>query len=169
MHVSASSSGGAAKKRLGWGTRSSSLEIEDRKIRHRSLSPHGSPQKTKKKDIECYIVLYHFRGKEKDDMDLRAGTRIAVSNSSDPDWWKGKYNGKSGYFPAKYVLKIEEGQHIYQVVRTINLTEMDGLSGIRLHKDQIVFEVEPEVDGHMHVRSASNRECLVPVQFLQEV
>lgn len=50
---------------------------------------------------------------------------------------QGKYNGKSGYFPAKYVLKIEEGQHIYQVVRTINLTEMDGLSGIRLHKDQV--------------------------------
>ena len=34
---------------------------------------------------------------------------------------------------------------------------------------QIVFQVEPEVDGHMHVRSASNRECMVPVQFLVEV
>ena len=28
-------------------------------------------QKLKKKDTESYIVLYHFRGKEKDDMDLR--------------------------------------------------------------------------------------------------
>lgn len=51
--------------------------------------------------------------------------------------FQGKYNGKSGYFPAKYVLRIEPGQQIYQVLRTINLTEMDGLSGIRLHKDQV--------------------------------
>ncbi|XP_076449962.1 uncharacterized protein LOC143286309 [Babylonia areolata] len=150
------SSGAPAKKRFGWSHRSSSLEIEDRKLRHRSLSPNGSP-KIKKKDLEVYIVLYHFRGKEKDDMDLRAGSRIAVTNSSDPDWWKGKYNGRTGYFPAKYVLRIEDGQQIFQVLRTINLTEMDGLSGIRLHKDQIVFQVNPEFGGFMHVRSASNR------------
>nr|KAG5692341.1 hypothetical protein BaRGS_033206 [Batillaria attramentaria] len=149
--------------------RSSSLEIEDtRKLRSHSASPSGSP-KSKKKDMDTYIVLYHFRGKEKDDMDLRAGSRINVTNSSDPDWWKGKYNGRSGYFPAKYVLRIEPGQHIFQVLRTINLTETDGLSGIRLHKDQIVFQVNPEAGGMIHVRSASNRECFCPVHFLVEV
>ncbi|PVD34199.1 hypothetical protein C0Q70_05465 [Pomacea canaliculata] len=102
-------------------------------------------------------------------MDLRAGTRINVTNSSDPDWWKGKYNGKSGYFPAKYVLRIEPGQQIYQVLRTINLTEMDGLSGIRLHKDQIVFQAGAEMEGLLHVRSASNRECMCPIQYLIKV
>ena len=54
---------------------------------------------------------------------------------------QGKYNGRTGYFPAKYVLRIEEGQNIFQVLRTINLTEMDGLSGIRLHKDQVATTV----------------------------
>ncbi|KAJ8298702.1 hypothetical protein KUTeg_022762 [Tegillarca granosa] len=42
----------------------------------------------KKQQNNPYVVLYNFRGKEKDDLDLRAGWRVTVTDSSDQDWWK---------------------------------------------------------------------------------
>ncbi|CAL1528301.1 unnamed protein product [Lymnaea stagnalis] len=160
----------ASKKRFGFANRSTSLEIEDSKRRSRSSSPQLSP-KSKKKETDVYVSLYHFRGKEKDDMDLRPGSRVSVTNSSDPDWWKGKCNGRSGYFPAKYLLKLTKYQRVYQVTHTMNLTEIDGLGGMRLHKDQIVLAVgEPEDDAIViHVKAANNREAMCPAQFLAEV
>ncbi|XP_059141512.1 SH3 and cysteine-rich domain-containing protein 2-like isoform X2 [Physella acuta] len=160
----------ASKKRFGFGNRSTSLEIEDVKRRSRSSSPQLSP-KSKKKEADVYVSLYHFRGKEKDDMDLRPGCRVVVTNSSDPDWWKGKCNGRSGYFPAKYLLKLTKHQRVYQVTHTMNLTEIDGLGGMRLHKDQIVLGMSEPEEGAIviHVKAANNREAMCPAQFLSEV
>ncbi|CAG5131084.1 unnamed protein product [Candidula unifasciata] len=160
----------ATKKRFGFGLRSTSLEIEDTKRRSRSSSPQISPR-AKKKEADVYVSLYHFRGKEKDDMDLRPGSRVTVTNSSDPDWWKGKCCSKSGYFPAKYLLKLQKYQRVYQVTHTMNLTEIDGLGGMRLHKDQIVLAVGDVEDDAtvIHVKAANNREALCPAQFLVEV
>ncbi|CAG5130737.1 unnamed protein product [Candidula unifasciata] len=159
----------AVKKRIAFSSRSPSVETEDSKDRSRTPSPELSP-KIKKKEEDVYVSLYHFRAKEKDDMDLRPGSRVTVKTKSKTDWWKGKCNGRSGYFPAKYLLKLEKYQRVYQVNQTLNLTELDGI-GLRLHKDQIVVGVgETESNPTtVHVRTANKREALCPVQFLAEV
>ncbi|KAK3772362.1 hypothetical protein RRG08_031386 [Elysia crispata] len=161
----------ATKKKFVFSLRSTSLEMEDSKRRSRSQSPQISPR-SKKKETDIYVSLYHFRGKEKDDMDLRPGYRVTVTNSSDPDWWKGKCGSRSGYFPAKYLLKLQKFQRVYQVTHTMNLTEIDGHGGMRLHKDQIVLAVgdPPEEEATViHVKAANNKEAMCPSQFLTEV
>ncbi|VDK41697.1 unnamed protein product [Anisakis simplex] len=56
---------------------------------------------------EWYIALYDFKATEPTDLDLKAGDRILVSETSD-DWWKGTCNQRSGIFPANYVQKCPE-------------------------------------------------------------
>ncbi|XP_041365343.1 SH3 and cysteine-rich domain-containing protein 3-like [Gigantopelta aegis] len=166
MDTSISAAG--ARKKMGFNMRSSSLEIEETKKRNSSLSPLHSP-KSKGKEAEIYVVLYNFKGKEKDDMDLRAGWRLTVSNSSDPDWWKGKCNGKVGYFPSTYVQRLHPGQRVFQVQQTMNLTEKELGFGMRLHKDQIVFQVGEETSEMIHVQAPNKKQAMCPVKFLKEV
>lgn len=65
----------------------------------------------------------------------RAGYKVTVMDDSDPDWWKGKCLGRVGYFPSKYVIKLEPGEKPLQV--THNLQVQDGESGIMLLRDQV--------------------------------
>lgn len=73
------------------------------------------------------------------------------------DHLQGKCNGKSGYFPAKYLLKLQKYQKVYQVTCTMNLTEIDGLGGIRLHKDQVSFVLYLKYSGFTSFCSVLNK------------
>lgn len=53
---------------------------------------------------ENYIALYDFQAVEAGDLELHAGDRILVTETSG-EWWKGTCNGRSGIFPANYVQK----------------------------------------------------------------
>ncbi|ESP05120.1 hypothetical protein LOTGIDRAFT_102865, partial [Lottia gigantea] len=97
----------------------------------------------------------------------RAGCKVTVLDSSDPDWWKGRYNSKVGYFPATYLQRIIPGQKVFQVTHTMNLSE--GFNGMRLHKDQIVVQCGDEENGMVHVRATSNKEAVCPKKFLNEI
>ncbi|XP_021345795.1 uncharacterized protein LOC110445468 [Mizuhopecten yessoensis] len=160
------------RKKFAASAKTTSLDIEDKKRGSFVPSPKESPKAQRKQSKEVnttvYVALYNFRGKEKDDMDLRAGWRLFIVDSSDPDWWKGKCNGKVGYFPAKYVIPLQFAQRVYQVTQPMHLTE--GGNGIKLHKDQIVLQVGDEVEnGMILVRSASNKQALCPVKYLNEI
>lgn len=65
----------------------------------------------------------------------RAGYKVTVMDNSDPDWWRGKCLGRVGYFPSKYVIKLEPGERPLQV--THNLQVQDGDNGLMLLRDQV--------------------------------
>ena len=48
---------------------------------------------------------------------------------------QGKANGKVGYFPAKYVEKVNPGEKVLDVVQGLEISEGD--TGIKLLKDQV--------------------------------
>lgn len=153
------------KKFASSSNRASSLELED-KLSY-TQSPKDSPKSQKKQNTQLYIVLYNFKGKEKDDLDLRAGWRVNVLDSSDQDWWKGKCNGKVGYFPATYLIPIQTGQRVFQVIHSMHLTE--GGNGMKLHKDQIVLQIGEENMGMVRVQAANKKHALCPLKYLKEV
>lgn len=62
-----------------------------------------------------YVVLYNFKSRHQDELDLKAGYKVTVIDTSDPDWWKGKCLGKVGFFPSKYVSKLSPGEKPLQV------------------------------------------------------
>ncbi|XP_052824145.1 uncharacterized protein LOC106875793 isoform X2 [Octopus bimaculoides] len=161
------------------GGRSSSLEIDESKSGASSFSLYSNPspvssnpnlsqlKSSKKKNDDVYVVLYNFKAKEKDDLDLRAGWRISVLESSKKDWWKGKCNGKVGHFPAAYVERLQPGQRIFQVTSPVHITE--GAVDVRFHKDQIVLQVGEELNGSILVKSMNNRQANCPLKYLLEV
>lgn len=137
-----------------------------------STSPCPSPVGGKHKPhrllpTNLYVVLYNFKSRHQDELDLKAGYKVTVIDTSDPDWWKGKCLGRVGYFPSKYCSKLSPGEKPLQV--THNLQVSDGDNGLMLLRDQIVIQIGEELDGMVMIRSGDNRQGVCPVKFLQEV
>ncbi|XP_053603177.1 uncharacterized protein Stacl isoform X10 [Plodia interpunctella] len=157
------------------GGRMSSVELPDepdKSLSSNSASPCPSPVKQALKHqrllpTNLYVILYNFKSRHADELDLKAGYKVTVIDTSDPDWWKGKCLGKIGYFPSKYCTKLQAGERPLQV--THNLQVSDGDNGLMLLRDQIVIQVGDEVDGMVMIRSGDNRQGVCPVKFLQEV
>ncbi|XP_063361151.1 uncharacterized protein LOC134650180 isoform X3 [Cydia amplana] len=157
------------------GGRMSSVELPDepdKSLSSNSASPCPSPVKQTSKHqrllpTNLYVILYNFKSRHADELDLKAGYKVTVIDTSDPDWWKGKCLGKIGYFPSKYCTKLQAGERPLQV--THNLQVSDGDNGLMLLRDQIVIQVGDEVDGMVMIRSGDNRQGVCPIKFLQEV
>ncbi|XP_018568029.1 uncharacterized protein LOC108908470 [Anoplophora glabripennis] len=154
--------------------RMSSVELPDdneKSPSSASTSPCPSPVGGKKSHrllpTNLYVVLYNFKSRHQDELDLKAGYKVTVIDTSDPDWWKGKCLGKVGFFPSKYVSKLSSGEKPLQV--THNLQVSDGDNGLMLLRDQIVIQIGEELDGMVMIRSGDNRQGVCPVKFLQEV
>ncbi|XP_066145716.1 guanine nucleotide exchange factor VAV2 isoform X9 [Euwallacea fornicatus] len=153
--------------------RMSSVELPDESEKSPSsanTSPCPSPVGKKSNRLlptNLYVVLYNFKARHQDELDLKAGYKVTVIDTSDPDWWKGKCFGKVGYFPSKYVSKLSSGEKPLQVTHNLQVT--DGDNGLTLLRDQIVIQIGDEIDGMVMIRSGDNRQGVCPVKFLQEV
>lgn len=153
--------------------RMSSVELPDdteKSLSSASTSPCPSPVSHKPHRLlptNLYVVLYNFKSRHPDELDLKAGYKVTVIDTSDADWWKGKCLGRIGFFPSKYVVRLTPGERPLQV--THNLQVSDGDSGLMLLKDQIVIQVGEELDGMVMIRAGDNRQGVCPLKFLQEV
>ncbi|KAF5281601.1 hypothetical protein FQR65_LT02921 [Abscondita terminalis] len=154
--------------------RMSSVELpddNDKSPSSASTSPCPSPVGAKKTHrllpTNLYVVLYNFKSRHQDELDLKAGDKVTVIDFSDPDWWKGKCLGRVGYFPSKYCSKLAAGEKPLQVTHNLQLS--DGENGLMLLRDQIVIQIGEEIDGMVMIRSGDNRQGVCPVKFLQEV
>jgi hypothetical protein len=105
--------------------RMSSVELPDENDKSpssASTSPCPSPVGAKKSHrllpTNLYVVLYNFKSRHQDELDLKAGYKVTVIDTSDPDWWKGKCLGRVGFFPSKYVSKLSPGEKPLQVRNT---------------------------------------------------
>ncbi|KAG5894683.1 hypothetical protein JTB14_014332 [Gonioctena quinquepunctata] len=144
--------------------RMSSVELPDENDKSpssASTSPCPSPVGGKKSHrllpTNLYVVLYNFKSRHQDELDLKAGYKVTVIDTSDPDWWKGKCLGRVGFFPSKYVSKLSSGEKPLQV--THNLQVSDGDNGLMLLRDQIVIQIGEELDGMVMIRSGDNRQA----------
>ncbi|XP_034239679.1 uncharacterized protein LOC117644382 isoform X3 [Thrips palmi] len=157
--------------------RMSSVELPDDNDKSQSsasTSPCPSPVRDSRVPgqkrllpTNLYVVLFNFKARHQDELDLKAGYKVTVIDSTDLDWWKGKCLGRFGFFPSKYVTKLQPGERPLQV--THNLQVADGEEGLTLLRDQIVIQVGEELDGMVMIRSGDNRQGVCPLKFLQEV
>ncbi|XP_028966591.1 uncharacterized protein LOC100905273 [Galendromus occidentalis] len=168
--------------------RMSSVDLPDdneKSLSSASTSPCPSPKTHRLLPTNIYVVLYGFRSRHQDELDLKAGDTITVIDTSDPDWWQGKCMGKVGFFPSKYVAKLHPGERALQVVHPIQVAETGLLSDssgpssgsqppqqqTKFVRDQIVIQVGEELEGgRVLVRTGMNDRALpVPLKYLQEI
>uniref|UniRef100_A0A087Z8X9 Uncharacterized protein n=3 Tax=Anopheles darlingi TaxID=43151 RepID=A0A087Z8X9_ANODA len=160
------------------GMKTGSVDLPDeveKSLSSASTSPCPSPVRQNQKShrllpTNLYVVLYNFKSRHQDELDLKAGYKVTVIDTSDPDWWKGKCLGKVGYFPSKYCAKLAASEKPLQVTHNLQVTDNErGEGTLTLLRDQIVIQVGEELNGMVMVRSADNRQGVCPVKYLQEV
>ncbi len=81
----------------------------------------------------------------------RAGYKVTVIDMSDHDWWKGKCLGKVGFFPSKYVTRLQPGERVLQVTHNLQVAAADNSDKVlTLLRDQVshfpVGEVQQRLD-----------------------
>ncbi|XP_052859630.1 uncharacterized protein LOC128266880 [Anopheles cruzii] len=159
------------------GMKTGSVDLPDeieKSLSSASTSPCPSPVRQNQKShrllpTNLYVVLYNFKSRHQDELDLKAGYKVTVIDTSDPDWWKGKCLGKVGYFPSKYCAKLAASEKPLQVTHNLQVTDNErGEGTLTLLRDQIVIQVGEELNGMVMVRSADNRQGVCPVKYLQE-
>lgn len=153
--------------------RMSSVDLpddHDKSLSSASVSPCPSPVSIKHQRLlpsNLYVCLYHFSARQPDELELRAGYKITATDTSDPDWWRGKCLGRLGYFPSAYVTRLCPGERPLRVLHNLELD--DGGRPLQLLRDQIVIQVGKDVDSFMPIRNGENRRGMCPVKYLQDV
>ncbi|XP_040569919.1 uncharacterized protein Stacl isoform X5 [Lepeophtheirus salmonis] len=155
-------------------TRMSSVELPDeaeKSVSSASTSPCPSPKPNRFTLANVFVVLYNFKPRHADELDLKAGQMLTVIDTSDKDWWKGKCLGSIGFFPSTYVNKLLPGEKPFQVQQTIQISSLDGTL-LKLLRDQIVIRISEENyqrDGTILIRNSDNIQGHCSSQYLQEV
>ncbi|KAH9502293.1 Growth factor receptor-bound protein 2 [Bulinus truncatus] len=52
---------------------------------------------------EMYEAMYDFTPNNQEELALKKGDIIRLLAKSDPNWWEGEVNGRTGFFPKNYV------------------------------------------------------------------
>lgn len=63
----------------------------------------------KQNNAECCKVMFDYKAKAEDELELKKGDVVVVLNkeTEDEGWWRGELNGRCGYFPDNFVMLIE--------------------------------------------------------------
>lgn len=72
------------------------------------LQPHSQPRASKKKlkKRQCK-VLFEYVPQNEDELELKVGEIIEITEEVEEGWWSGSMNGKSGLFPSNFVKEID--------------------------------------------------------------
>ncbi|XP_058234970.1 CD2-associated protein isoform X4 [Hemibagrus wyckioides] len=71
------------------------------------FQPRTSKKKPKKRQCK---VLFEYVPQNEDELELKVGDIIEISEEVEEGWWSGIMNGKSGLFPSNFVKEIETNE-----------------------------------------------------------
>uniref|UniRef100_A0A8C3LIR9 SH3 and cysteine rich domain n=1 Tax=Chrysolophus pictus TaxID=9089 RepID=A0A8C3LIR9_CHRPC len=116
--------------------------------------------------MNTYVALYKFVPQENEDLEMRPGDMITLLEDSNEDWWKGKIDDRTGFFPANFVQRVQHDEKIYRCVRTFIGCKEQGQ--ITLKENQICVTSEKEHDGFIKVYSGK-KKGFVPIDVLENI
>ncbi|NXA19260.1 STAC protein, partial [Ibidorhyncha struthersii] len=116
--------------------------------------------------MNTYVALYKFVPQENEDLEMRPGDMITLLEDSNEDWWKGKIDDRTGFFPANFVQRVQQDEKIYRCIRTFIGCKEQGQ--ITLKENQICVTSEKEHDGFIKVYSGK-KKGFVPIDVLENI
>ncbi|NXO71338.1 STAC protein, partial [Phainopepla nitens] len=116
--------------------------------------------------MNTYVALYRFVPQENEDLEMRPGDMITLLEDSNEDWWKGRIDDRTGYFPANFVQRVQQNEKIYRCIRTFIGCKEQGQ--ITLKENQICVTSEKEHDGFIKVYSGK-KKGFVPIDVLENI
>ncbi|XP_068162082.1 SH3 and cysteine-rich domain-containing protein 2-like [Antennarius striatus] len=125
-----------------------------------------TPKRAELHSIHTYVALYKFLPQEKNDLELKPGDRVQVTDDSNEDWWKGKSRDKVGLFPANFVQRVRPGERVWKVTAGFHGNRDKGQMSVK--EAQICVGKNEETDGFLRLSSGKKRGS-VPLTCLQEI
>ncbi|NWS17050.1 STAC protein, partial [Pachyramphus minor] len=116
--------------------------------------------------MNTYVALYKFVPQENEDLEMRPGDMITLLEDSNEDWWKGRIDDRTGFFPANFVQRVQQNEKIYRCIRTFIGCKEQGQ--ITLKENQICVTSEKEQDGFIKVYSGK-KKGFVPIDVLENI
>ncbi|NWU70838.1 STAC protein, partial [Pterocles burchelli] len=116
--------------------------------------------------MNTYVALYKFVPQENEDLEMRPGDMITLLEDSNEDWWKGKIDDRTGFFPANFVQRVQHDAKIYRCIRTFIGCKEQGQ--ITLKENQICVTSEKEHNGFIKVYSGK-KKGFVPIDVLENI
>ncbi|XP_074140692.1 SH3 and cysteine-rich domain-containing protein [Sminthopsis crassicaudata] len=113
-----------------------------------------------------YVALYKFVPQENEDLEMRPGDVVTLLEDSNEDWWKGKIQDRTGFFPANFVQRVQPEEKIFKCVQTFIGCKEQGQ--ITLKENQICVTSEEGRDGFIKVCSG-RKKGLVPLDVLENI
>ncbi|XP_073709313.1 CD2-associated protein [Garra rufa] len=72
------------------------------------LQPHSQPRASKKKPKKRQCkALFEYMPQNEDELELKVGDIIDITEEVEEGWWSGSMNGKSGLFPSNFVKEMD--------------------------------------------------------------
>ncbi|XP_017675551.1 PREDICTED: SH3 and cysteine-rich domain-containing protein [Lepidothrix coronata] len=116
--------------------------------------------------MNTYVALYKFVPQENEDLEMRPGDMVTLLEDSNEDWWKGRIDDRTGFFPANFVQRVQQNEKIYRCIRTFIGCKEQGQ--ITLKENQICVTSEKEQDGFIKVYSGK-KKGFVPIDVLENI
>ncbi|KAK6463072.1 hypothetical protein DFJ63DRAFT_103256 [Scheffersomyces coipomensis] len=97
-------------------TRSETDKLSE-KLSQTTIAPPAYPPAPNPEKILTYCrVIYDFQAQQKEDLELKKGEKVIVTEHLSADWWKGYRKGSdpekgTGVFPSNYVTIISEQEY----------------------------------------------------------
>ncbi|XP_075893995.1 CD2-associated protein [Nelusetta ayraudi] len=93
------------------------------------FQPHPPPTAKKPKKRQCK-VLFEYQPVNEDELELKAGDIIDITEEVEEGWWSGSLNGKSGLFPSNFVKELEASGEDGEPTDTVaDETDGSGMEG----------------------------------------
>lgn len=75
---------------------------------NKEISQRTSVRNKAKKPMECCKVMFDYKAKAEDELELKKGDVVAIlcKETTDEGWWEGQLNGRCGFFPDNFVMVI---------------------------------------------------------------
>uniref|UniRef100_V9KCZ8 Cytoplasmic protein n=1 Tax=Callorhinchus milii TaxID=7868 RepID=V9KCZ8_CALMI len=104
-------------------------------------------------DVDCYadngerlydlsmpaFVKFSYTAERDDELSLVKGTKVIVMEKCSDGWWRGSYDGQTGWFPSNYVMEESEGSTIEPVS---SLTERLAAVVNNVHSAKVLHVVQ---------------------------
>ncbi|XP_031145648.2 SH3 domain-containing protein 21 isoform X1 [Sander lucioperca] len=75
---------------------------------NKEISQRASVRNKAKNVVECCKVMFDYKAKTEDELDLKKGEVVVIlsKETEDEGWWEGELNGRCGFFPDNFVMAI---------------------------------------------------------------
>ncbi|XP_049902647.1 SH3 domain-containing protein 21 [Epinephelus moara] len=75
---------------------------------NKEISQRASVRNKAKNVAECCQVMFDYKAKAADELDMKKGDVVVILNkeTEDEGWWEGELNGRCGFFPDNFVMVI---------------------------------------------------------------